>query len=170
MSWPLLAWSGPLLSFDSAGQGVGALLENRSARLVEIGLPLPQASFNPRGIRKVAAAKPEGVGRTRGPLLGRSPILLREGDRLTKRSRHPDNKSHFVFRNHLASLFKLMFSLHSANRIPAKRKEPFRNLPCGTNLGPVLTDPPLLTLEIRRQRACSCHRTSGSASVRAPQS
>src|SRR6266404_1446308 len=131
MSWPLLAWSGPLLSFDSAGQGVGALLENRSARLAEIGLPLPQAAFNPRGIRNVAAANPEGVRRTRGPLLGRSPILLREGDRLTKRSRRYDNKSHFVFRNQLASLLKLMFSLDSANRIPAERREPFRKLPCG---------------------------------------
>src|SRR5258708_1799011 len=129
MSWPLLAWSGPLLSFDSAGQGVGALLENRSARLAEIGLPLPQAAFNPRGIKKVAAAKPEGVGRTRGPLLGRSPILLREGHRLTKRSRHPDNKSRFVFRNHLASLFKLMSSLHWQTAFPLKEESPSASSP-----------------------------------------
>jgi hypothetical protein len=54
--------------------------------------------------------KPEGVGRTSGPLLGRSLIVLREGDRLTKQSRHHDNKSHLVFRNQLASLLKLMFS------------------------------------------------------------
>jgi hypothetical protein len=47
------------------------LFKNQSAGVAEIGLVLPQAVLNSGRVGNVASAKPEGVGRARGPLLGR---------------------------------------------------------------------------------------------------
>jgi hypothetical protein len=60
----------PIQLFASAGHRAGALFENRSAGIAEIGLALPQALLDPGRIGNVASAEPEGVGRTGGPLLG----------------------------------------------------------------------------------------------------
>lgn len=63
-----------------------ALLENRSARIAEIGSVLPQAIFNPRGVGNVTAAKSEGIGCAGGPLLG-SPfvVLSKSGSAIQRR-------------------------------------------------------------------------------------
>ena len=60
----------PIQLFASAGHRAGALFENRSAGIAEIGLALPQALLDHGGVGNVAGAEPEGVGRARGPLLG----------------------------------------------------------------------------------------------------
>ena len=67
----------PDLVFASTGHGAGALLEDRSARVAEIGGVLPQALLNPDRIGNGAGAEFEGVGRARGPLLRGAAILLR---------------------------------------------------------------------------------------------
>ena len=55
---------------SSASHWAGALLENRSTRIAEIGFVLPQAVVDPGGIGNVAAAEPECVGRTGCSLFG----------------------------------------------------------------------------------------------------
>jgi hypothetical protein len=60
----------PIQLIASAGYRAGALFKNQSASVAEIGLVLPQAVLDPGGVRKVAGAESEGVGRTPGPLLG----------------------------------------------------------------------------------------------------
>src|SRR5215471_5234177 len=73
--------------------------KTRSAGVAEIGLVLPQAVLDPARIGDVAAAKPEGVGRARGPLLGGAAIVLRRsGCGAKQQSKHFDRTS--GFRNH----------------------------------------------------------------------
>ena len=101
--WPWPLWSGPFQLFAFGGHRAAASLENRSARVAEIGLVLPQAVLDLRGVGDVAAAESEGVGRARSPLLGGAMIFLRKGIRCAKESCGCDRTT-VGFRNHIGSL------------------------------------------------------------------
>src|SRR4029077_18103512 len=74
----------PIQLFASAGHQAGALFKNQFTGLAEIGLVLPQAVLDSGRVGNVASAEAEGVGCTRGPLLGGAAILLRSGGCRTK--------------------------------------------------------------------------------------
>src|ERR1700730_333156 len=116
-------WGSPSQLFDSAGHRARTLFEHRSACVAEIGLVLPQAVFDPGGVRNVASAEPEGVGRTRGPLLGSATIVLRKGTCCAKESCcHCDRKTVGV-RNHIGSLTLIGVASGSHPRTAALRKK-----------------------------------------------
>ena len=91
----------PIQLFASAGHRAGALFENRSAGIAEIGLALPQALLDPGRVGNVASAEPEGVGRTGGPLLGGAAILLRSDSASAKQCCEDGDMRTRGFRNHI---------------------------------------------------------------------
>jgi hypothetical protein len=114
----------PIQLFDSAGHRAGTLFEHRSARVAEIGLVLPQAVLDPGGVRKVAGAESEGVGRTRGPLLGGAKIFLRRGSCRAKNAT-PQRYRDVWFSKSVGSLLSLILGF-----VPSGlRKAGFQRLP-----------------------------------------
>ena len=83
--------------FASDRSSCGAGLEYRPASVTQIRFSLPQTSFDLGGIRNVADAKPECIGRTCRLLLWRSPILLSDGDRPEGTGCDQDDRSKVVF-------------------------------------------------------------------------
>src|SRR4029077_6124323 len=116
-------WNSPIQLFDSADHRAGTLFEHRSARVAEIGLVLPQAVFDPGGVRNVASAEPEGVGRTRGRLLGGATIVLRKGTCCAKECCCRCDGKTVGFRNHIGSLTLIGVASGSHPRPAALRKK-----------------------------------------------
>jgi len=120
----------PIQLFASAGHRAGALFENRSAGIAEIGLALPQALLDPGRVGNVASAEPEGVGRTGGPLLGGAAILLCSGGCRTKQRCHHCDTATSGFRNHIWSL--PLIDLGFRSEAGLRKKPGFQQLPALT--------------------------------------
>src|SRR5208283_683334 len=128
---PWLLCSGPIQLFAAAARHrSGALLENRSARVAEVGLVLPQAVLDPGGVGNIAAAESEGVGRARGPLLGGAIILLRQGAVCAKERRGCRDEETVGFPNHVGSLLSLSVDQDFNDRTRAAKDGSSRRTPC----------------------------------------